>query len=82
MIRIHGFRRSVKEAKWEVESSIQETYPALYPRLIAEFERMCEVEHEPWCPACLLQAAPLAASQCAFAKTFHLSNLAFEYFHI
>ena len=82
MIQIHWLRRSVEEANWEVESSIRETYPALYPRLIAEFEHMCEVEHEPWGPACLLQAAPLAASQCVFAKTFHRSNLAFECFHI
>ena len=58
MIRIYGFRRSVKEANWEVEPSIRETYPTLYPRLIADFERMCAGEHEPWCIACPFQAAP------------------------
>ena len=39
MIRIHWSRRTAEEATWEVEARIQESYPTLYPRLIAEFER-------------------------------------------
>ena len=39
IIRIHWSRRSIEEATWEVESNIRETYPSLYPCLIAEFER-------------------------------------------
>ena len=38
MIRIHWSRRTVEEATWEVEERIRECYPAVYPRLLAEFE--------------------------------------------
>ena len=40
MIRIHWSRRSIEEVTWEVKSNIRETYPSLYPCLIAEFERL------------------------------------------
>ena len=38
MIRIHWSRRTAEEATWEVEERIRECYPAMYPRLLAEFE--------------------------------------------